>query len=94
MNKEQAANSWERAYDAETSPHTTYVTVFLAGVEWRDENPGWVRVEDGPPEYDKQVLWLMDDGNVYVYFLDKDDPYPFQRITHWMYFPSLPNTTK
>lgn len=58
----------------------------------------WVDVQKDLPDYDVPVLWINEDGNMYVESLDKDgnpwlegDPdWCTSKTTHWQYLPEKP----
>lgn len=56
---------------------------------------GWIENKRGHPlpPFDEYVIWLMEDGNMFIECLDKDghDWIKTHRITHWRKLPPLPN---
>jgi len=64
----------------------------------------WISVATRLPEYDVRVLWLREDGLMFIDEIDHDNSWkhfksfyetsPFDKgeikITHWRYLPKLP----
>jgi len=70
---------------------------FVCDMEQDNRHTGWVIVETKLPDYDEEVIWLAECGNMCIDSIDKDDDierfisYGFnRRFTHWMPLPQPP----
>ena len=71
--------------------YSTAEDAFVAGAEWADDNPDWIRPVDEMPPIDVDVLTrvVKGDGSV-VYQVDRRASYEwvklchYDKVTHWM----------
>lgn len=71
---------------------------FLRGVEWADENPAWISVEERLPEHSQTVLALADWGEILIgsydaelnAFVNHNGGRLTTNVTHWMPLPNKP----
>lgn len=78
-------------------------SAFIDGVNYADQHPHWISVEDELPKIGKDVLVLREDGEMQVAHQYNEeiarwwsvDGFPLKNnITHWMPLPSLPSCSE
>lgn len=85
------------------SEENTYHTGFVMGAKWADEHPKnpWISVEDRLPEEDKIVIFMGNNGALYLghhylqtdygrtWFADGGYAMKDDEVTHWMPIPQI-----
>lgn len=73
--------------DNHASVEDIVAAAFLNGIDYAENHPHWISVEDELPNFFDNVLYCDEDGD---YYTETDNIGQDVKITHWMHIPDCP----